>query len=50
MKHRHITLLLVALLLAPLTTPHAADAPKLPAKPNILILLVDDMALFPLEL
>ena len=32
----------VALLLAPLTAPYAADAPK-PAKPNIILMLVDDL-------
>jgi arylsulfatase A-like enzyme len=35
--------LCTALLLAPLATLHAADSPKPPAKPNIVILLVDDM-------
>ena len=36
--------LLAALLLVPLATLHAADSPKAqPAKPNIVIILVDDM-------
>jgi len=42
MKHRHILLLLVALLIAPLTTLRAAEAAKSPAKPNIVYILVDD--------
>ena len=35
--------IIIALLLAPLAAPLAADLPKPPAKPNIVILLVDDM-------
>jgi N-acetylgalactosamine-6-sulfatase len=34
---------LTALLLAPLAALHAADAPKPPAKPNIIFLFADDM-------
>ena len=40
---KHTLTLLTALLLAPLAALHAADAPKPASKPNILILLVDDM-------
>jgi len=40
MQHR-LTLLLGALLLAPLAALHAAD--KKPTKPNVLLILVDDM-------
>ena len=37
-------LFFTALLLAPQAALHAADAPKAqPAKPNIVIILVDDM-------
>jgi len=43
MKRQHITLLLVALLLAPLATLTAAEPSKPQAKPNVLIILVDDM-------
>jgi arylsulfatase len=43
MKRQHIILLLVALLLAPLTALFAAEPTKPPAKPNILIILADDM-------
>ena len=39
---KHTLTLLSALLLAPLVKLHAADAPKPPAKPNILIILADD--------
>lgn len=35
--------LLTALLLSPLTALHAADAPKPASKPDILILLADDL-------
>ncbi|MCX7044139.1 MAG: arylsulfatase [Candidatus Sumerlaeota bacterium] len=38
-----ITLLLTVLLLAPLTALHAADAPKPAGKPNIIIILADDI-------
>lgn len=38
---KHVLILLTALLLEPLVTLHAADAPKL--KPNIVFILVDDM-------
>ena len=37
-----LTLTLTALLLSPLATLHAADAPK-PTKPNIIIFLIDDL-------
>jgi arylsulfatase A-like enzyme len=40
---RHTLTLLTALLLAPLAAIPAAEAAKPPAKPNILIILVDDM-------
>ena len=43
MKHRHFVLLLAALQIASLATLHAAEPAKPPAKPNILIILVDDM-------
>lgn len=42
MKNRHITSLMVALLLAPLTTLRAAESAKFPAKPNILFAIADD--------
>jgi N-sulfoglucosamine sulfohydrolase len=42
MNSRDIILLLVALLLAPLPTLRAAQAAKLPAKPNILFAIADD--------
>lgn len=38
---KHIPIFLTALLLAPLLSLHAADAPK--PKPNIVFILVDDM-------
>ena len=38
-----ITFTIAVLLLAPLLGLRAADAPKYAAKPNILIILVDDM-------
>jgi arylsulfatase A-like enzyme len=40
---KHTLALLTALLLTPLAPLHAADAPKPESKPNVLILLVDDM-------
>ena len=42
-KMRTAFILLIALPLAPLAALHAADAPKPTSKPNILILLADDM-------
>lgn len=42
MKNRHITSLMVALLLAPLTTLRAAESAKLQSKPNILFAIADD--------
>jgi len=42
MKHTLLTFL-IALLLTPLTALHGADAPKPASKPNILILLADDL-------
>lgn len=40
---KHTLTILAALLLAPLATLQAADATKPNGKPNVLILLVDDM-------
>ena len=37
------TFIITALLLAPLAALHAADAPKPPAKPNIIFILADDL-------
>jgi arylsulfatase A-like enzyme len=42
MKNRYITSLLVALLLASLTTLRAAESAKSPTKPNIVYILLDD--------
>ena len=39
---RDLLLMLTALMLVPLSAPHAADAPE-PAKPNILVILADDL-------
>ena len=40
---KHFFSLLTALLLAPLAALHAADAPKPANRPNILLILADDM-------
>ena len=43
MSKTYVLLILPALLLAPLDALHAADAPKRADKPNIVIVLFDDM-------
>jgi arylsulfatase A-like enzyme len=40
---KHTFILLTAMLLAPLTTLHAADAPKPAKKPNVIVILADDL-------
>ena len=40
---KHAFILLTALLIAPLAALHAADAPKLQRKPNIVFILADDL-------
>ncbi len=42
MKNRHILLLMVALLLAPLASLHAAEPARPQTKPNVLFIIADD--------
>ena len=42
MKHSKNIIVIAALLLAPLAALHAAEPAKLPSKPNVVLILIDD--------